>query len=121
MPWVNEEICTGCGVCLEECPVGAMTIQENSKAHIKAEDCIRCGQCHDICPEDAVRHDSERIPMDVEANLAKVKRLLKHYDTEAEQEGFLERMRRYFNKERKVSEQTAAAIEKLKTELELMA
>lgn len=32
MPWVNEETCTGCGVCVDECPVGAMTIQDNSKA-----------------------------------------------------------------------------------------
>ena len=118
MPWVNEESCAGCGVCVENCPVNAMTIQENCKARINMEDCIRCGQCHDICPIDAVRHDSERIPLDIEANLAKVKRLLEHYDTEAEQEGFLERMKRYFNKERKVSEQTATAIEKLKTALE---
>ena len=118
MPWVNEEMCTGCGVCVDECPVGAMTIQENSKARINAEDCIRCGRCHDVCPEEAVRHDSERIPVDVQANLAKVKKLLKHYDTRAEQQGFLERMVRYFNKERKVTEHTVAGIKKLQTELE---
>ncbi len=23
MPWVNEEMCVGCGVCVEECPEGA--------------------------------------------------------------------------------------------------
>jgi len=118
MPWVNEEMCTGCGVCLDECPVGAMTIQENNKTHINADDCIRCGRCHDICPQEAVRHDSEKIPMDVEANLANVKRLFKHYHTQAEQQGFLERMTRYFNKERKVSEQTMVAIKKLQAEWE---
>jgi len=115
MPWVNEQMCTGCGVCLDECRVGAMTMHENRKARINEEDCIRCGRCHDICPEDAVRHDSEKIPMDVQANLAKVKNLLRHYHPEAERQGFLERMVRYFNKERKVTENTVAGIKELQT------
>jgi len=31
-------------------------------AVIDDEKCIRCGRCHEVCPEEAVRHDSERIP-----------------------------------------------------------
>jgi len=118
MPWVNEEMCTGCGVCMDECPVGAMTMQEHNKALINTEDCIRCGRCHDICPEEAVRHDGEKIPVDVGANLAKVRLLLKHYDTKADQQGFLERMVRYYSKERKVTEQTIEGIKKLQTDLQ---
>jgi len=22
MPWVNKEMCTGCGICIDECTVG---------------------------------------------------------------------------------------------------
>ena len=117
MPWVNEEMCTGCSVCLEACPVGAMTMQDNKKARILEDDCIRCGRCHDACPSEAVRHDSERIPQEVQANLDKVERLLKHYDTPPERQGFLERMARYFAKERKVAERTMDNLEKLRADM----
>ena len=60
MPWVNESVCIGCGVCVEECPVDAIALTDGI-AVINDADCIRCGTCHDVCPEEAVRHDSERI------------------------------------------------------------
>jgi len=78
MPWVNEGMCVGCGVCVEECPVEAITIPEET-AVIDEEKCIRCGRCHDVCPEEAVRHDSERIPQEIEANLDWTSRLLEHF------------------------------------------
>ena len=111
MPWVNQEMCNGCGICTDECPVGVITLNEMDKAQIDEESCIRCAKCHDVCPEEAVRHDSEKIPEQVEENLEKTRRLLEYYDTSAEQQAFIERMIRYFNKERKVTEFT---IEKLK-------
>ncbi len=111
MPWVNQEMCNGCGICIDECPVEAITLNEMNKAQIDEESCIRCAKCHDVCPEEAVRHDSEKIPEQVEENLVKTRRLLKYYDNSADQQAFIERMIRYFNKERKVTEFT---IEKLK-------
>jgi ferredoxin len=111
MPWVNQEMCNGCGICMDECPVEAITLNEMNKAQIDEESCIRCAKCHDVCPEEAVRHDSEKIPEQVEKNLEKTRKLLEYYDTSAEQQAFIERMIRYFNKERKVTEFT---IEKLK-------
>jgi len=103
MPWVNEDLCVSCGVCVDDCPVGAITLKENQKAVIKEDECIRCGRCHEVCPEEAVRHDSERIPQEVEANVEKTKSLLKHFETPQEQQAFLERMVRYFKKQQKVA------------------
>lgn len=108
MPWVNKEMCTGCGICIDECSAGAIAMEEDV-ARIDDDDCIRCGVCHDVCPEDAVRHDGERVPDEVEANMAWVRGLLEHDyyagDSKRQQE-LIERLRRYFAKEVKVAEKT---------------
>jgi ferredoxin len=75
-------------------------------ARIDEQECIRCGRCHDVCPEEAVRHDGERIPQEVDANLDWARRLLEHFDTAEEKRGLIDRMGRYFKKERKVADQT---------------
>jgi len=112
MPWVNEEMCVGCGVCVEECPMSAISMIDET-ACISDEKCIRCGRCHDVCPEEAVRHDSERIPEEIEANLAWTRRLLHHFDTAEEKRGLIERMQRYFVKEKKVAEQTIERLQSM--------
>ena len=118
MPWVNEDMCVGCGVCIDACPVGAITLKDDQKAIINEDECIRCGRCHDVCPQEAVRHDSERIPQEVEANIKKTKGLLKHFETPEEQQAFLERMVRYFKKQQKVASLTVDKITAMKANLD---
>ena len=110
MPWVNEEMCTGCGLCIRECPVNAIGRQADGLAEINDAKCIRCGRCHDVCPQEAVRHDSERIPQEVADNLRWVRKLLGHFDLPEEQAAFMERMVRHFNKERRIVENTLEAL-----------
>lgn len=108
MPWVHEEMCIGCGICIDECYPGAISLQGDI-ASIDEDECIRCGVCHDACPEGAVRHDGERIADEVGANLAWTRQLLAHEyyaDSQERQAELVERLRRYFAKERKVAEQT---------------
>ena len=112
MPWVKQEMCTGCSVCVDECPVGAMSV-DDGKASIDEKNCIRCGRCHDVCPEEAVRHDSERIPQEIEANLQWTHQLLRHFNTAEEKQGLIERMKRYFAKEKKVAQQTIEHLDNL--------
>lgn len=114
MPWINKGMCTGCQICVDECCVGAISMDE-CVAFIDDSKCIRCGVCHDVCANDAVRHDGERIPEEVEANLVWVKQLLEndYYSNDKErQKQLIKRMERYFAKNKQVAETT---IERLRT------
>jgi heterodisulfide reductase subunit A-like polyferredoxin len=50
---VDEEKCTGCESCVEECSSEAISIVDD-KAVVDAEACIECGVCVDACPEEAI-------------------------------------------------------------------
>lgn len=113
MPWINREMCTGCQICVDECSVGAISMEEDI-AFINEDKCIRCGVCHDVCPNDAVRHDSEKINEEVESNLAWAGKLLEHEyysDDKKKQKELVERLRRYFSKNKKVTEKTIERLE----------
>jgi len=108
MPWINKELCTGCQTCVDECSVGAISMEEDI-AFIKEGECIRCGVCHDVCPDDAVRHDGERIPEEVQSNLAWAKKLLTHEyysNDKTKQKQLIDRLQRFFAKNKKVAEKT---------------
>lgn len=115
MPWINKEMCNTCKICIEECPVNAIMIK-NDSACIDDKKCIRCGVCHDICPQNAVRHDSEKIPEEILENLTWVKELLdnNYYDSfnKKKQEG-LERLKRHFLKHKKVAEKTLEKLDEI--------
>ena len=117
MPWVDEEKCTGCNICVEKCPVDAISI-ENEKANINMQGCIHCGTCHSVCPSEAVRHDSEKIPGNVKANVEETKRFMelcaKYLGDVKEKNKCLQRMIKHYNKEKIVAEKTMEELEKLK-------
>jgi len=62
MPRIKKEKCTGCGKCVDVCPVEAMTlISANDPNHVKKkiakvneEICLGCGVCVKACTEDNI-------------------------------------------------------------------
>ena len=50
---VDAEKCTGCGNCVDVCPVEAIRV-ENELALVDADVCTECGLCVDECPIDAI-------------------------------------------------------------------
>ena len=112
MPWINQNKCTGCKLCIKECPVDAIFMQDE-KVKIDMDKCIRCGKCHDICPHEAIRHDSEKISFDVKENMKKTKELMKNFRSKEEEKAFLGRMIKHFKKEKIVVENTLEEINKL--------
>lgn len=50
---VNKDLCIGCGLCKDDCPVNNIYIK-NIKSVIKDQNCIKCGHCAAICPKGAI-------------------------------------------------------------------
>ena len=50
---VDAQKCTGCGDCVEVCPLQAISLN-NDKAVIDEDTCTECGVCVDECPNEAI-------------------------------------------------------------------
>jgi ferredoxin len=49
---VNKDTCTGCGICVEVCPVTAIKL--DAVAKVDEGTCTDCGACVDECPVTAI-------------------------------------------------------------------
>ena len=52
-PQPDTERCTGCGTCVDQCPVSALSMV-GQFPEADPEICIRCFCCQEICPENAM-------------------------------------------------------------------
>jgi len=61
---VDEEACSGCGLCHERCYFGAISFSEGegSASVVDTAQCMGCGLCLVTCPEEAIDLDESREP-----------------------------------------------------------
>lgn len=52
-PVVDPDLCTACGICVDECPTSALDL-EDVAVLARPDDCTECGTCQDVCPNEAI-------------------------------------------------------------------
>lgn len=53
---IERTLCTGCGTCLDACPAGAISLDDDERiAKIDLGLCSECLECLDVCPNDAIQ------------------------------------------------------------------
>ena len=76
---IDGELCTGCGECIEICPMDAIK-DEDSVFVVMVERCIGCGLCVDRCPVEAISMDEREEK--TEAPLPTMEAVLERISTE---------------------------------------
>lgn len=55
---VDEALCTGCGLCVRDCPAFALELERESREEFRLihyhDRCAYCGQCEDSCRSGAI-------------------------------------------------------------------
>lgn len=54
MMYVDDNLCTGCGLCFEACTQGAISIIDDRRAVVDADLCNGCGNCVAVCLTQAI-------------------------------------------------------------------
>ena len=65
----NEDLCTGCEICVERCQMGAISMRNDNIAQIELVRCLGCGLCVTTCPADVISlipkaEDERQVPPD---------------------------------------------------------
>lgn len=58
--FIAPEKCTGCGLCLKNCPQDAIAGELKKSHSIVQDKCIKCGICMDVCKFNAVLKQAKR-------------------------------------------------------------
>lgn len=55
VPTIDRTRCDACGVCVEECPTGAVELGPDGPSIVRPSDCTYCTACEAVCPQQAIR------------------------------------------------------------------
>lgn len=58
-PIINAEECSGCGICVDNCPNGVLDLQDDLAVLVKEDACDACRTCEEDCPMGAIEVEEE--------------------------------------------------------------
>ena len=53
-PVIDKDMCTGCGICIDECPKKVLELVNDIASPVRIQDCDGCGKCSESCPNEAI-------------------------------------------------------------------
>lgn len=97
---INHAACVGCGMCVKECPVGALSLHERKA--VVSESCVQCNICIRVCKFQAIIRSEQRAGT-IKCSSCPVQCEI--------QEGFTGACRRYENRDGKLVRNRALVID----------
>lgn len=61
----TRKLCVNCGVCVEQCPEGALEMDKEGKVLYHPEKCVQCDTCIHVCPNDSSPRTRSMTPEEV--------------------------------------------------------
>ncbi len=58
-PVIDKELCTGCEICVDECPTNALEMVDDIAELVRPGDCDGKGECAETCPSEAITMQEE--------------------------------------------------------------
>ncbi|MCD6471979.1 4Fe-4S binding protein [Candidatus Aerophobetes bacterium] len=58
-PIIDESVCTGCEICVDECPNNCLELVDDVATLVRPDDCDECGICVESCPSEAITLEEE--------------------------------------------------------------
>jgi len=58
-PIIDEDECSGCGICVDACPDSVLELVEDVAQPVNEDDCTGCGTCMEECPMGAITEIEE--------------------------------------------------------------
>lgn len=82
---IDENLCDGCGLCVNACHEGAIAIIDNKAKLIRDDYCDGLGNCLPVCPTGAISFETREAldfnEEEVNKNMAKIKKQAKEQET----------------------------------------